>query len=324
MDMKNLLTQEKALTFLAKLGVENGLEKLQQNPRQFITDVVRAYQENVPFQCVTMMSLSVEERHVPTAEEIVAAGLSLEGGVCLTLNVFFCLLLRALGLKVDLLDGNYSAHGNDHSHVILLLSDLRFPGDNYVIDVGNGFPSMEIIPLEELPVTYYRAGLEYRYQYSGDDVIRLHRSGDTTLDGEKPVMRDDWRQVFHFRLHPVDFEHFRPHMKRIYIDDTCDFLHCIRAVRFPPEDALIQKGLLPREGGQKESEGSESRTEVGSSGDKRMMLAFKNQSLLVGPMDGATKTKVEEDVLAAKIKELFPYIPADRVDAAVQKIVQHS
>ncbi|XP_047469920.1 uncharacterized protein LOC125025765 isoform X2 [Penaeus chinensis] len=310
MDNVSLLTQEKALSFLNKLGVENGLGKLQQDPCKFITDLIKAYQEQVPFQCVTMMGLAVEDRHIPTLEEIVEAGLSMEGGVCLTLNVFFCLLLRALGLKVDLLDGNYSAHGDDHSHVILLLSDLRFPGDNYVIDVGNGFPSMEMIPLKELPVEHYHAGLEYRYEYSGEDVIRLHRSGDTTLDGENPVMRGEWRQVFHFTLKPVDFEYFQPHMERIYLDESCDFLQCIRAVRFPTETALIQKGLLPKEGGSEEK------------GDKRMVLAFKNQSLLAGPMDKDIKTKVEMDVLAAKIKEFFPGIPADKVDKAVQKIVK--
>lgn len=312
MDNVNLLTQEKALSFLNKLGLENGLEKLQQNPCKFITDLIKAYQEHVPFQCVTMMALAVEERHIPTLEEIVEAGLSMEGGVCLTLNVFFCLLLRALGLKVDLLDGNYSAHGDDHSHVILLLSDLRFPADNYVIDVGNGFPSMEMIPLKELPVEHYHAGLEYRYEYSGEDVIRLHRSGDTTLDGENPVMRGGWRQVFHFTLKPVDFEYFQPHMEKIYMDESCDFLQCLRAVRFPTETALIQKGLLPKEAEKK----------GGSPGDKRMVLAFKNQSLLAGPMDKDIKTKVEKDVLAAKIKEFFPAIPADNVDMAVQKILK--
>lgn len=50
MDNKSLLTQEKALSFLNKLGLENGLEKLQQNPCEFITDLIKAYQENVPFQ----------------------------------------------------------------------------------------------------------------------------------------------------------------------------------------------------------------------------------------------------------------------------------
>lgn len=314
MDNKSLLTQEKALSFLNKLGVENGLEKLQQNPCEFITDLIKAYQENVPFQCVTMVAQTAEERHVPTLEEIVDAGFSMQGGVCLTLNVFFCLLLRALGLKVDLLDGNYSAHGDDHSHVILLLSDLRFPADNYIIDVGNGFPSMEMIPLKELPVDHYHAGLEYRYEYSGDDVIRLHRAGDTTLDGENPVMRGEWRQVFHFTLRPVSFEYFQPHMERIYMDESCDFLQVLRAVRFPTESALVQKRLMAAAAGGKEG--------GGPAGDKRVVLAFKNQSLLAGPMDKDIKTRVEKDALAAKIKEFFPNIPADKVDMAVKKIAK--
>ena len=52
-----------------------------------------------------MMSVAVEERHVPSLEEVVAKGLALEGGVCYDLNTFMCVLLRALGYQADVLDG---------------------------------------------------------------------------------------------------------------------------------------------------------------------------------------------------------------------------
>ncbi|XP_042864420.1 uncharacterized protein LOC122248470 isoform X3 [Penaeus japonicus] len=171
----DLLSREQALSFLDKVGITDGEETLRKDPRRFLSDLLKAYQEHVPFQCVSLLAQSSEERHVPTLEEIVEAGLSLEGGLCFTLNTFFCLLLRALGFKVDVLDGSFSLSCHPHTHEVLLLRDLSEPGDNYIIDVGGGCPFLELIPVKDLPVTRYEAGFEYRYQYLGGMVARLHR-----------------------------------------------------------------------------------------------------------------------------------------------------
>lgn len=122
-------------------------------------------------------------------------------------------------------------------------------------------------------------------------------------------------------------------MRNIYVEEgDCDFLRSIRAVRYPPEAALNEEGILPApEGEEGESsagdrcqkkEGVERPAEEGSEREKRIMLAFRDQNLIVGLMDGASKTKVEEDVLAARIKKYFPTIPPAKVDGAVQKVLE--
>ncbi|XP_047470218.1 uncharacterized protein LOC125025925 [Penaeus chinensis] len=328
----DVLSREQAFSFLAKVGMADGEKNLREEPRKFLSDLIKAFQAHLPFQCLSLLAQPLEERHVPTPEEIVEAGMSLEGGLCFTLNNFMCLLLRALGFKADVLDGNFSLSCYPHTHIVVLLSDLSAPGDNYIIDVGGGFPFLEMIPVNDLPVTRHEVGLEYRYQYLNGAVVRLHRLGQIDGEREQVVVEGDWAQIFHFDLNSVDVNFVRPYMKKIYVEEgDCDFLRSIRAVRYPPEAALMEKGILPApEGEESESpagdrcqkkEGVERPTAEGPE-EKRTMLAFKDQTLIVGPMDGASKTKVEEDILAARIKKYFPTIPPAKVDMAVQRFLE--
>ncbi|XP_063587547.1 uncharacterized protein LOC134764811 [Penaeus indicus] len=328
----DVLSREQAFSFLVKVGMADGGKNLREEPRKFLSDLIKAFQAHLPFQCLSLLAQPLEERHVPTPEEIVEAGMSLEGGLCFTLNNFMCFLLRALGFKADVLDGNFSLSCHPHTHIVVLLSDLSAPGDNYIIDVGGGFPFLEMIPVNDLPVTRHEVGLEYRYQYLNGTVVRLHRLGQADSEREQLVVEGDWAQIFHFDLNPVDVNFIRPYMKKIYVEEgDCDFLRSIRAVRYPPEAALMEKGILPvPESEESESpagvrcqkkEGVERPTAEGPE-ETRTMLAFRDQTLIVGPMDGASKTKVEEDVLATRIKKCFPTIPPAKVDMAVQKVLE--
>ncbi|XP_066966500.1 uncharacterized protein [Macrobrachium rosenbergii] len=292
-NMEQLLDYSTAIEFLERIGLADPEKLLKENPLSFLESFVRGYQEHMPFQCVSILAQSTEEKHVPTLQEVVEAGLSLEGGLCLTLNTFACILLRVLRFKAELVDGCYSALGNTHNHVLILVKDLRHDGDDYIIDVGNGFPFEDPIAVNELPGARHCAGLEYKYQWQDDVggfILRLHRVGDDVPEWENAVMREGWRQVFHFNLKPVTFDYFHPYMEGIYVEEGgSDFHTTLRAVRFP------------------------------SSGkNERTMLAFKNQSFLTGPMDKAQKTRIGYEELSCKIKENFPTIPQSKIDLGVK------
>lgn len=291
--MDTLLEYSTALKFLERIGIADAKELIKNDPLSFLTTLIERYQEHLPFQCLNILAQTQTEKHVPTLEEVVEAGLSLEGGLCLTLNTFMCIILRTLGFKADVLDGSYSTYGDTHTHVVVILKDLRRTQDNFIVDVGSGYPFEAPIPLSDMPCTRHCAGQEYRYERHEDSIWRLHRPrDDLAAEGEVPIMHGEWRKMFHCGLVPVTFDYFQPFMENIYISDSSsDFHSTIRAVRFP-----LAKDK--RQG--------------------RMMVAFKDQSLLVGPMDAAEKTQIKEEDLADTIKENFPTIPAQTVDLAVR------
>lgn len=90
MDNVNLLTQEKALSFLNKLGLENGLEKLQQNPCKFITDLIKAYQEHVPFQVSPFVSwYDVRSSKMVILIVIIMVTVLIKMMVCVSVNYIY-------------------------------------------------------------------------------------------------------------------------------------------------------------------------------------------------------------------------------------------
>ncbi|KAK8747199.1 hypothetical protein OTU49_016675 [Cherax quadricarinatus] len=363
-----LLDQHRALKFLEKIGIIEGKALLAQDPVLFLNTIIRSFTTHLPFQCVSLMAQAEEERHVPSLEEIIEAGLSLEGGLCFDLNVFMYILLSAFELKVHFLDGSYSASKDLHTHVVVLVKDLRCPGDDHFIDVGCGHPFLEAVAVNSLPVTFYQAGLKYTYCRKGDLVLRLHH--DHNLGNDPAVMVGELRQFFHFSLNPVDLKFFYSNMDKVYIsEEKSVFLQGIRAVRFPQADSLPTKELstlggatsianensgicehesnLQREENSLNTKDSETLSEnsleilgdiaknackpessEGEAEDRdsaeheRIMVAMKDQSLLLGRIDAAIKTKVSVDEWTATLKHYFPTIPPAKVDLAVHRMVQ--
>ncbi|CAL4135290.1 unnamed protein product, partial [Meganyctiphanes norvegica] len=118
----SLLSISDAGIFLERLGV--GDLASSEPSLQNLTRLVLAFQENVPFQNISIIATAVQDRHVPSLEEVVAKGLALEGGVCFDLNVFMCMLLRVKGYQADVLDGTYCAAPTRHTHVVLLVHNI--------------------------------------------------------------------------------------------------------------------------------------------------------------------------------------------------------
>jgi len=306
-----LLSRQEAQMFLRRLG----LTEAEANSRSVhtLTRIVQAMQMNVPFQSISMMAVPQGHRHVPTLEEVVAAGVSMEGGVCYTLNTFCCILLKALGYRAFVLDGetvagSYNSSGVRRSdHVVVLVRNVRYEGDAHIVDVGTGYPFFQPIALDELPVTFRQAGLEYMYKREGRIVYRMHKLGENPSFGEKNGIHGEWRQVFHFRLDPVDYDFFRKHMEQIYVNPQSLFLNSIRAVRFP--NAPVEDGT---------GEYPSATWGFGNTTKFQYLLAVKDQTLMVGPMDNLRQVHLEKHDWARHIKENFPTIPPGKVDAALR------
>ncbi|CAL4170382.1 unnamed protein product, partial [Meganyctiphanes norvegica] len=224
----------------------------------------------------------------------------MEGGVCFDLNVFMCMLLRVKGYQADVLDGTYCAAPTRHTHVVLLVHNVRYPGDRHIVDVGTGYPFLELVAVDELPKTYRWAGLEVKYFQEGDYVYRCHRRGDLR-EQEKHVMRGEWRQAFDFPLEPVDYDFFRPHMKDVYVNEEDNFfLKTVRACRFTKH----------------EKSGTVSDISIK---DSHHILAAKERNILLGPMDNLTIQDIREDEWATQLEQNFPNIPTSKINVAINR-----
>ncbi|KAG7160983.1 uncharacterized protein LOC121875745 [Homarus americanus] len=311
--MVQLLERYKALEFLERVGVVDGEALLTRDPLAFINTLIPAFLIHVPFQCVSLVAQTKEEHHVPSLEEVVEMILSLEGGLCYSLNTFMCILLRTLHLDAHVLKGSYTSSRLEHNHILVLVKDLRHPGDEHIIDVGCGYPLQEAVAVNSLPVTYYYSGLEYKYCRKGELVLRLHRRGDTNPDKEQAVMVGEWRQIFHFTLTPVQYDFFLPHMASVYVDEKSHFMQSILAARFPTADTVLTE---EHSGDTSSSIRKSNPAKEDNSG--KILMAFKDQILMLGPFNAIVTTEVSLEEWATKIKNYFPTIPPAKVDLAVR------
>lgn len=227
------LSREQAVGWLeSRLGVKDVEGRLRQGDRRtLLNDIMRAYQRDVPFQTMTISSQDLSERHVPTSSEICSNILALKGGVCIDLNYFMKILLQALDYDVCLLGGNYTADSMPFTHIMVLVKSLESEGDKFLVDVGCGFPTFEVVPLEKLPHTYVQSGLEIMYTRDGDKFFRMQRKGDFITDDTPPIMKDGWRMVFDFELVARELEFFDEPMKSFFFDGP--FTEDLHLCRFP-------------------------------------------------------------------------------------------
>jgi N-hydroxyarylamine O-acetyltransferase len=142
--------------YLALLGVERpapGLDGLRR--------LVRAHVQAIPFE----NSASLLRRHAagsgpvpPIDPDALLAAWEARrcGGVCFEHTEMFGRLLAGLGHDVTPIAGEISFPG---SHQALLVG---LDGERWLVDVGNGAPFLEPIPLDR-PLEIQRLGLGYRF-----------------------------------------------------------------------------------------------------------------------------------------------------------------
>ena len=107
---------------------------------------------------IELVSVSPENRHVPTIQEIVhESGFSGTGGLCFQLNYFFKLLLQFLGYAVFAIAGTIGVTIGSHIMLVVKMSE----DEMYLIDVGCGNPTSQLVPLHLLPFRTIAAGSYY-------------------------------------------------------------------------------------------------------------------------------------------------------------------
>jgi arylamine N-acetyltransferase len=172
--------------YVALLGVEHPAPTLEALRR-----LVRAQVLRVPFENATAV---LRRREAGTGlvppldtEALLAAWESrAAGGVCFEHAEMFGRLLAVLGYDVTPIAGEIS-FPSSHQALMVRLGDAR-----WLVDVGNGAPFFEPIPLDR-EHEIRRAGLSYRFRADPDDAeVWLQERG---IDGR-------WSPFCRYRLRP--------------------------------------------------------------------------------------------------------------------------
>ncbi|KAL5460335.1 hypothetical protein EMCRGX_G033780 [Ephydatia muelleri] len=247
------LSEDEAYTFITDvLKLTDAREKLISNRVKFLDDLIKAHHSVVPFQNVTLLSQPIEERHVPTWNDIKAAVMGGYGGLCYTLAGFMKALLAALGYDVHFASGAIFYPNN---HVTVIVNNLTFSGSLHMVDLS-GYPTFEVIPLnfEKESPEYNHCFLRYKFMRADSSVIwRMHRM---ELELDRPLVPeheyitpDGWRRVCVIDVTPREFSSFYDTMDILYTRpeiNSSPFLKGYRAVWFPDLKLVAVKNFIFR------------------------------------------------------------------------------
>lgn len=182
-----------------------------------LRQIIRRTYEIVPFQNLTMLT---RPRRPPTLEQIRDDMLSGVGGLCTTINPFLCAFLQSLGFRAGLLAVSMS---QPNCHMGIIVRNLE--SKDYWLDLGNGFPYLEPLPIEE-GATYTALNFTYQLQKT-DNHWQLLQS----------VLGSSAKKINQqFKADPCHYDEFASMRMRHYTQpDYGPFLSGIRVNRWTEE-----------------------------------------------------------------------------------------
>ncbi|MCC7368876.1 MAG: arylamine N-acetyltransferase [Chloroflexi bacterium] len=173
--------------YLALLGLDGGPPS-----RHQLAALVRAHVLRVPFENVTALLRRRDHPTGPAPQPDSDALLTAwegraGGGVCFEIAMMVSRLLATLGYGAHLVLGQISLPFGHQAVVV------EVGGRRYLVDLGNGAPIFEPLPLDGQPVEVHRHGLSFRFRH-GDEPDALFQ--DRMIDGA-------WKQHCRYSLAPA-------------------------------------------------------------------------------------------------------------------------
>ena len=187
-----------------------------------LNKIIVTIHERVPFQllfAIRVMMAPLEDRKLPSMDDIDQACISGNGGNCVMINLFTAQLLNFLGYHAFVCRGMVTSYRRN-AHLAIIIKDLVNVGDIHVVDCGLGLPTFRAISLnfnEESPVCQ-DSFLEYKFLKHDGKVLRMHGDGDTVVHRDPPIQGLDficgkWRRFCEFTietLHCKNWEELGP------------------------------------------------------------------------------------------------------------------
>lgn len=207
-----------------------------------LNQLILAFYERIPFQSVTLQSTPIGSRRKPTLEEVKTEVLSGRGGLCYTVNTFMKYFVEALGFTVHHVSSTIK---NENDHIVNV---VEINSEQYLVDVGNGYPTFEAIPInfEKESKVYRHSFLEYKFTKEEESgmIIRLHKRGDFRPDNA--AAPTNWRIACIINPMPREISFFDGPMSLIYSSpDHLVFHTSLRIIIFPNGgEAIILRDKL--------------------------------------------------------------------------------
>jgi arylamine N-acetyltransferase len=136
-------------------------------------------------------------------EEVVSAGLSGSGGLCITNNYFLKMVLDFLGFSTFATAATWktsdaTSRPGTHCVLIVTLQDSHGESNNnydardgdgneneiYLIDVGCGKPHWEPIPLHKLPFSRVTGGYPFEFRKTSDGIYERYQLKGSLFKGD--------------------------------------------------------------------------------------------------------------------------------------------
>ena len=284
-------------TFLTeKLGLD--LESLRTDRHQFLCDLVKAFDQQVPFQNLSSTTVPLSERVPLTVEESLECVLRLEGGRCWSLNAAMHEILAGLGYTVEALVGTVGgtllAAGRPQ-HTMVLVRGLKRPGDSYLVDMGMSCTAHPPISMDfpgEVSPTYQVGCQKVRWLRQEDGTF-LRQNEFVEKNGKVFNGKIDdgfWEDCCLFRLNPMPLDEVREIVSENFYQERTGYLNMNRRMcRTHPE--------------------------LG-----KFVLVFNDKFLIEtqGPVLNKTCMDSMEEILET-IAKYFPYIPQSVARASYEE-----
>ena len=236
-------------------GIKNFEERLRNDRKNLLDEIVQVIQENVAFQSITLLSAS-DRNNQPSHDEIKERCVSGIGGLCCELALFAWGLLKAVGFSVQMLSSTVtSTVTSPNNHALLLVYGLENESDVHLVDCSSGCPTFRAVSLkfrDESPI-FKDSFLEYKYIRLDGKILRMNGEGDMLKRNNPPIKDLDfiigrWRRFYCF---DPDQKLFDPHKPaedayRAVVDGLTPFTASPRAVWFPKKRvvAIVNKKLI--------------------------------------------------------------------------------
>lgn len=193
-----------------------------------LTAIVGRVLARLPFQNICMLA---RPRRAPSLAEIRDDMLSGRGGPCGHQNPFLAAVLHELGYEVDLVAGSMQA---PDCHIALLVT---LAGEQLWIDVGNGFPYLEPIALDDRRPRRHPM-LEHRLCARADGRHQIEH---------RPRGHDAWVRNYDFAPTPRSFDSFADMITSHYSQAGYGpFLLGLRANYHTPERSIVLRDRILR------------------------------------------------------------------------------
>ncbi len=273
-----------ALGFANEILRRKGAElRFEREPLKLLQDLTRAVLNTVPFHNVFHLATPIPERRAPSVDENVKDFFACRGGLCWTLNSAMYVFLKTLGYDVIAALASVHEEGTN-DHAVSIVKNVTANGAACLVDVGFGYPSFHVVPLDfdcESKVFAESFGRYRLVKTRNGSFSREHVTADLKTSKE--------HEGYYFKNEMCDVDRIGNYIdQNVYRSTNTIFYSSLRLTRFVQNKCIAIK-------------------------DRVLLMEGDDHKLK------PTQLGSEKEVIGT-VAKYFPEIPADVLEAALSNL----